>query len=103
MLWRVIVPALASATFLHGAAWAQFTPTDDINQTLPRQIRDKLTAQGFKDVTVTPGSYVVSAKDQDGADVVMVIGPHQTTVLKGPSEPSQAQLPDLGKEELIQQ
>jgi hypothetical protein len=99
----MIVPALASVAFLHGAASAQSKPTDDINQILPQQIRDKLTAQGFKDVTVTPGSYVVSAKDKEGAEVVMVIEPHQTTVMKTPSEPSQARLPGLGKEEIIQQ
>jgi hypothetical protein len=103
MMWRMIVPALASVAFLHGAAWAQSTATDDINQTLPQKIRDELTAQGFKDVKVTAGSYVVSAKDKDGADVVMVIGPNQTTMLKRPSNPSQAQLPDVGKDEIIQQ
>lgn len=103
MLWRAIVPALASMAFVPGAAWAQITAIDDIDQTLPRKIRDKLTAEGFKDVKVTAGSYVVSAKDKDGADVVMVIGPNQMTMMKAPADPSQAQLPDLGKDELIQQ
>ena len=50
MLWRMIVPALASMAFVHGAAWARSTATDDVDQTLPQKIRDKLTAEGFKDV-----------------------------------------------------
>jgi hypothetical protein len=69
---------------------------------LPGKIRDKLTAEGFKDVQVAAGSYVVSAKDKDGNRVMMLIGPSSMTMMKVPTDPSTAQSPG-GQDEIIQQ
>src|SRR5689334_21312638 len=63
---RLTVAILASAVLMQGTAWGQESkPGEDPNQVLPQQIREKLTEQGYKDVKVTPGSFVVSARDQD--------------------------------------
>ncbi|WP_456639664.1 hypothetical protein [Bradyrhizobium sp. USDA 10063] len=50
------------------------------SQSLPQQIRNKLKDQGFTDVQVVPGSFLVSAKDKDGDPVTMILGPHSMTV-----------------------
>jgi hypothetical protein len=98
MFRRLIIPALATlglATLglIAGAALAQ-TPSpdtgpsiataDEDGQDLQRQIRDKLAAEGFKDVHVRPTAFLVSAKDKDDKPVVMLIGPNSMTVLHGP-------------------
>ncbi len=93
MLWRALIPALAGAALLPGLALAQSPPVSspsqrpgqmpDIYQAedLPRQIHEKLTEQGFQDVKIVPGSYLVSAKDKNGTPVIMVIGPDSATVI----------------------
>lgn len=50
-------------------------------QSLPAEIKNKLTQDGFSNVTVVPGSFVVSAKDKHGDPVMMMIGPHSMTML----------------------
>ena len=47
---------------------------------VPQEIQSRLTAKGFSDVKVVPGSYLVSAKDKDGDSVTMIIGPHSMTM-----------------------
>jgi len=101
MVRRTIVTALAVAACASSAAWAQ-SKTDDPNQSLPDKIREKLTADGYQDVKVAPGSYVVSAKDKDGHRIMMLIGPTSTTMMKVPDNPSTAQSPS-NKDEIIQQ
>jgi hypothetical protein len=113
MLRRLIIPACASLALLSGAAWAQ-SPTpnhdspandpaaaakdDEAVQHGPQKLREKLTADGYTDVKIAPGSYVVSAKDKDGHRVMMMIGPTSMTMMKVPDEnPSQAEVPDTGK------
>jgi hypothetical protein len=92
MFRSVLFPALATAALGATVAWAQSPPssaapdrpaveTDDA-QNLPQKIRDKLTADGFKDVQVVPNSFIVSAKDKDGNPVMMLIGPNGMTVVK---------------------
>ena len=49
---------------------------------LPQQIKQDLKDDGFTDVKVVPGSYVVSAKDKRGNAVTMFIGPHSYTMVK---------------------
>ncbi len=117
MFRRLIVPACASLALLSGAALAQ-APTqngaqDDQNnkgmsdqeiQHGPQKLRDKLAADGYTDVEIAPGSYVVSAKDKDGNKVVMMIGPTSMTMMKVPDKnPSQAQIPGTSNDQLIQQ
>lgn len=50
-------------------------------QALPQQIRQKLENQGFSDVQVVPGSFIVSAKDKDGDPINMIIGPNSMMVM----------------------
>jgi hypothetical protein len=101
MVRRIILPALAIVAFASGAAWAQ-PKEEDPNQSLPNKIREKLTAEGYQDVKVAPGSFVVSAKDKDGNRVMMLIGPTSMTMMKVPDNPSTAQSPS-DKDEIIQQ
>lgn len=50
------------------------------SQNVPQELKQKLASQGFSDVKVVPGSYIVSAKDKDGNPVTMIIGPNSMTV-----------------------
>ncbi len=88
MFARVVTSSLLSVLLAQGMALAQQTGSgqtpplvSDDTQALPREIQQKLTAQGFKDVRVVPGSYLVSAKDKDGNPITMIIGPTSMTVL----------------------
>jgi hypothetical protein len=117
MFRRLIVPACASLALLSGAALAQAptqngTQNDQNNQGMsdqdmqhgPQKLRDKLAADGYTDVQIAPGSYVVSAKDKDGNKVVMMIGPHSMTMMKVPDkDPSQAEVPGTSNDQIIQQ
>lgn len=93
MFGRTVVPAILSAALIPGVGLAQSqTPsagqadpkpsaqTSQNAQSLPQQIQQKLKSQGFTDVKVVPGSFLVSAKDKEGDPVMMVIGPHSMTV-----------------------
>jgi hypothetical protein len=105
-MWsRMSCMAAAAAVLASGVAVAQdASRAEDALQAMPQKIRDKLTAQGFRDVKVTPGSFVVSARDQDGQRVVIVIGPTETTMMKLPdANPSQAQTPKKDDDQIIQQ
>ena len=125
MLGRLILPACASLALLAGLAWAQSpTPNDKAQgndtqndnkgmsdqemQHGPQKLREKLAADGYTDVKIAPGSYVVSAKDKDGHKVMMMIGPTSMTMMKVPdndpsNDPSQAQVPGTSKDDIIQQ
>jgi hypothetical protein len=50
-------------------------------QSLPQEIQSKLQQDGYTDVQVVPGSFLVSAKDKHGDLVNMVIGPHSMLVM----------------------
>lgn len=95
MLGRILTitaGSIASATLMYGMALAQSPPSSKSTpstsrsgqaqpaQDLPKEIHQKLTSQGFTDVKVVPGSYLVSAKDKNGDPVSMVIGPHSMTM-----------------------
>ena len=74
------VPALAADTSSNSpspAATSNAQPT----QNLPAQIRSKLEQDGFTDVNVVPGSFLVSAKDKGGDPVTMIIGPNSMMML----------------------
>jgi hypothetical protein len=57
------------------------TPGQQSSQSLPQEIRSKLQQDGFTNVQVVPGSFLVSAKDKRGDPVTMVIGPHSMLVM----------------------
>ena len=113
MLGRLTVSACTSLALLAGTAWAQSPApsahnnpgmSDQEIQHGPQKLREKLAQDGYTDVQIAPGSYIVSAKDKDGNKVVMMIGPHSMTMMKVPDkEPSQAQMPGADKDEIIQQ
>ena len=105
MRWRIILPALAAVAFASSPVWSQ-SKDEDQSVSIPQKLRDKLTADGYQDVKIAPGSYIVSAKDKDGHRVMMMIGPTSMTMMKVPDSPSgnpsTAQVPDA-KDEIIQQ
>lgn len=90
----LITPA-ACAAFLAVAALAHAqTPSpktvdvpaptpeqQDAIKHLPDTIKDKLTAEGFSDITVVPGSFIVSGRDKTGKPVMMLIGPNSMQVM----------------------
>jgi hypothetical protein len=49
-------------------------------QKMTEVLQKKLAEQGFSEVEIVPGSFIVTAKDKDGQPVAMVIGPHSTMV-----------------------
>lgn len=53
---------------------------DQSQQSLPTQIQNKLRDQGFTNVEVVPGSFLVSARDKQGDPVTMIIGPNSMTM-----------------------
>ena len=89
MLTRAIAIAVFSTVLAQGA-FAQSAnsnnssstaTTTQNNKDIPQQIRQKLKNDGFTNVQIAPGSYLVQAKDKSGDPVLMVIGPHSMTML----------------------
>jgi hypothetical protein len=95
-MYRSVFAAVAAIALAQGAAYAQNndatskmdnsgatvnSSSTENNQTLPQEIKQKLKDEGFTDVQVVPGSFIVSAKDKSGDPVTMVIGPHSMMVL----------------------
>jgi hypothetical protein len=108
MLRQFLIPTLVFAAMAPAAGWAQSSQAEQgAPQDVSRKIRDQLTEQGFKDVKVVPGSYIVSGKDKDGTPIMMMIGPNSMTMLKGAPTgdagggPSIAQSP--GNKDIIEQ
>ena len=102
---RPLLPVLAALTLAIGVAPALAstdpvaTVPDEDTKSLPDKIRDKLSADGYKDITVMPTSYAVSATDKDGKPVLLLIGPSSATTLQ--QAPEQAESPT--PKEFIQQ
>ena len=71
-------PALAADSSTNTATTSNATQT---TQNLPAEIRSKLEQDGFTDVNVVPGSFLVSAKDKSGDPATMVIGPNSMMML----------------------
>lgn len=94
---RVTLSAALATALIAGAAFAQGTNSSSTatntnnppstsntsgasSQSLPHELEAKMRDQGFTDVKVVPGSFIVSAKDKQGDPVTMVIGPHSLSV-----------------------
>ncbi len=60
---------------------AQNSSSAQAAQNVPQELKQKLSQDGFTNVQVVPGSYLVSAKDKNGEPVMMVIGPHSMTIM----------------------
>ncbi|MGH6768409.1 MAG: hypothetical protein ACRECO_05235 [Xanthobacteraceae bacterium] len=88
MLPRLIASAVLAVGVMHGTALAQgqsstAAPAETqakSDLSLPQEIKQKLEKQGFSNVQIVPGSYIVSAKDKDGDPITAIIGPHSMTV-----------------------
>ena len=50
-------------------------------QQVPREIRQQLEDDGYSNIRIAPGSVLVTAQDQKGRDVTMLIGPRSVTTL----------------------
>ena len=74
-------PALAADTSTNSPSSPAVSTTPQTTHNLPAQIRSKLEQDGFTDVNVVPGSFLVSAKDKGGDPVTMVIGPNSMMML----------------------
>jgi hypothetical protein len=81
----ILVAALAQGAYAQSSSSSTSSPSSQSaaqqTQSLPSEIKNKLTQDGFNDVTVVPGSFVVSAKDKHGDPVTMMIGPNSMTIL----------------------
>lgn len=87
MLTRLMGVAIVASVLVSGVALAQSQSKSNMPdakgqqaQTLPQEIKQKLEKQGFTEVQVVPGSYIVSAKAKDGDRVTAIIGPNSMTV-----------------------
>jgi hypothetical protein len=101
-MYRIVAAALLPLA-IAGTAFAQSgtattnTAPEGTQHSLPQQIQQKLTSQGFTNVKVVPGSYLVSANDKDGDPVTMVIGPHSMSIFTEVKDSSnQATAPSNG-------
>ncbi|MGN6590463.1 MAG: hypothetical protein ACTHKE_09250 [Sphingomicrobium sp.] len=74
-------PALATDISTNSPGLAAQSNAQQATQNLPSEIRSKLEQDGFTDVNVVPGSFLVSAKDKSGDPVTMVIGPNSMMML----------------------
>ena len=74
----------------------QSATAEQVAQNMSHQIRDELQKQGFSDVKVAPGAYVVSAKNKNGEPVTMIIGPESMTMFTLEKDaPQQAEVPTI--------
>lgn len=86
---RLIASAVFAAAVFHGAAFAASNPASTNTasnaaqpaQTLPSKIKQKLQQDGFSNVQIVAGSFLVSAKDKNGDPVEMVIRPNSMTMI----------------------
>jgi hypothetical protein len=100
MLARLVFGALCGA-LPPFAAIAQTPPPEEarVAQRMAEELHKKLAEQGFSEVKIVPGSFIVTAKDKDGELVAMLIGPQSTMVFtrRNPEQsrdPEQAQVPE---------
>lgn len=96
--------ALAGAPAIAKTSDVPATTEGTDNAAMTEQIRARLTADGYKDITILPTTYAVSATDKAGKPVLLLIGPQSSTVLEGTDDkdPSTAQSPDGDKKEMQQ-
>ena len=78
------------------------TTESNDNAALTEQIRAKLAEDGYKDITILPTTYAVSATDKTGKPVLLLIGPQSSTILQGTQNPSTAESPDGDTKEMQQ-
>ena len=109
---RLFIPSALAMLALAGAAPAiaktadapSDSPATAESAPVQDQIRERLTADGYKDITIVPTTYAVSATDKTGKPVLLLIGPGASTVLEGTQQqdPSTAESKDGDKKEMQQ-
>ena len=108
---RLFITSALAMLALAGVASAFAKPSDapattesNDNAALTEQIRARLTADGYKDITILPTTFAVSATDKSGKPVLLLIGPQSSTILQGREnpDPSAAESPDGNKKEMQQ-
>jgi hypothetical protein len=77
---------LGTSAFAAGQPTNATNPSNEstsaqLSQNLPKEIQSKLEQDGFTNVQIVPGSFLVRAKDKGGDPVTMVIGPHSMMML----------------------
>ncbi|HEV2627638.1 MAG TPA: hypothetical protein VGV41_03210 [Pseudolabrys sp.] len=81
LVCAVASPAIAANLSTNGASTPTNSASTQSPQNLPSEIRSKLQQDGFTNVQIVPGSFLVSAKDKNGDPVNMVIGPNSMMML----------------------
>ena len=79
---RLLITSALAMLAVAGAAPA-IAKTSDVpattessdNAAMTEKIRAKLTEDGYKDITILPTTYAVSATDKTGKPVLLLIGP----------------------------
>ncbi|MBV8837330.1 MAG: hypothetical protein JO000_12380 [Alphaproteobacteria bacterium] len=74
-------PGTAPGTTSSPSGTAQQGSTQTQHESLPQELRQKLSDAGYTDIQIVPQSFVVSAKTKDGNPVLMRISPNEMTVL----------------------
>jgi len=88
---RLATITLTAAVLSTGVALAQGNNNDmssnnnatasNQTQNIPQQLKDQLKQEGYTNVQVVPGSFLISAKSKNGNPVRMVVGPNSITML----------------------
>lgn len=89
---RLAVTALLATAMTQGVALAQnndtmsnhhnnATASSQTQQDIPQQLKSQLKDEGYTNIKIVPGSFLVSAKNKNGNPVQMVVGPHSITML----------------------
>lgn len=90
LLCALATPAFAANTSMDASSASGSTAGTQSSQALPAEIRTKLQQDGFTNVQVVPGSFLVSAKDKNGDPVTMVIGPNSMMMMTQVPGPASA-------------
>lgn len=85
----LVLAALQAPALAQGGSSQSNQANSQSSQPLPQEIKQKLQKQGFSDISVVPGSFIVSAKDSNKDPVMMVIGPHSLTMFTQVGTPGQ--------------
>ncbi len=57
------------------------TSSSQTTQSIPQELRQKMTGAGYTEVEIVPSSFLVSAKNKDGNKVLMRVSPNSMTML----------------------
>ena len=98
MITRAACAAVCAAVISFAVNAQEVAPEEiQVAQRMATELHKKLAEQGFSEVKIVPGSFIVTAKDKDGEPVAMVIGPHSTMVFTQRNEEQAEVPPELDK------